>query len=101
MLFLVLTMFTITASWHITEQHTSYNDWDELEPVPFGQGLTTMLDMFQHPHNHECGWEGQDPESEDFYVTSLNLGRGLYLVQEGHKSFSGSDTRETLPLLAP
>ena len=91
-------MFNITASWHVCDQYSSYNEWETLEPTSFSVALKRMLDMWVNPQNHECSHEGQDFDSEDYFATTLNLGRGLYLEQAGRDTFGGSNAGVWQPL---
>lgn len=83
-------MFNITASWHVTDQYSSYNEWETLEPTSFSVALKRMLDMWVNPQNHQCDPDEQDWDSEDFFATTLNLGRGLFLEQVGRNTFGGN-----------
>jgi len=91
-------MFNITASWHVSDTYSAYNEWETLDSTSFAQGVDTLFDMFINPQNHQCDdeWVNEDGETE-WYCTSLNMGRGLFLIQEGHSSFSG-DRCEMVPL---
>ena len=91
-------MFNITASWHVMDQYSSYNEWETLEPTTFSVALKRMLDMWVNPQNHQCDPDDQDMDSEDFFATSLNLGRGLFLEHSGRDTFSGKDADLWKPL---
>ena len=92
-------MFNISASWHISETYSSYNEWETLDPTTFKQGLTRLFDMYINPQNHGCDDEWvDDEEGPQYFYTSLNINRGLFLIQEGHDSFTGEDSELWAPL---
>jgi hypothetical protein len=96
-------MFNITASWHVMDQYSSYNEWETLEPTTFSVALKRMLDMWVNPQNHQCDADDQDMDSEDFFATSLSLGRGLFLEHVGRNTFGGNSDGvwERLPGCGP
>jgi hypothetical protein len=91
-------MFNITASWHISETYSSYNEWETLDSTPFGQGFAKMLDMFVNPDKHQCDHEWIEDDEPQWFITNLNIHRGLFLIQDGHDTFSGKDKGEWSPL---
>lgn len=93
-------MFTVTASWHIWEPSSSYNDWESDPDHTFKSGLDKLFDMIINTDKHQCPMPDDyepDMDDEDEYFTTLNMHRGIYLVQDGHTSFSGGPG-QTVPL---
>ena len=87
-------MHSIIASWNVQDNSCSYNEWETLEPQSFQAAVYTALDMLDMPEDHECSGDDQEWDSEDFFMSSLNLHRGVFIIAEGSDAFSGADTGE-------
>ena len=76
-------MYNITASWHIADDFSMYNEWETLDDVTFKEGLNTLFDMFMHPDRHGCDEQWEDQDGEHMWLTSLNVDKGLFLCKTG------------------
>ena len=95
-------MYNLTASWHIADDYSMYNEWESFGSASFKEGLDRMFDMYTHPDNHGCDEQWSDEDGDHIWFTSLNLGKGLFLCKNGSPSFEGfrqdEDWRPMVPI---
>ena len=83
-------MFNVTASWHIHETNSSYNDWETNQYQTYGDALHAMLQVFGDP-NHGCDDEWTDPDTGEleWFCSSVNYHRGVFLTHEDSTNWNG------------
>jgi len=83
-------MFDVTASWHIHETSSSYNDWETNQYETYGDALHAMLTIFGDPdHGCQDDWVDETTGEQEWFYSSVNTHRGVFLTQEGSTNWNG------------